>query len=94
LNDETLKLPIAPFKSMKEALRYSVSLVGRLASRCQGLADMKIYRHLVSQYADVLSENSWNDDILIEQAREQLEKEKYLAGIRDQDLKLQLETQA
>lgn len=55
---------------------------------------MKIYRHLVSQYADVLSENSWNDDILIEQAREQLEKEKYLAAIRDQDLKLQLETQA
>lgn len=81
-NDESLRFPAAPFKTLKEALRYSVSLAGKLALRCQGVA---AYRRVVASH---LSGSSWTEDMVVEQAREQLEKEQTQAAVRDQDVRL------
>ena len=71
-----------------------MGLVGKLVQRCQGMADMRVYRRLIASQQEDLLSGTWGEDLLVDQAREQLEKEAYLQALRDQDLRLQLETQA
>jgi hypothetical protein len=69
-----------------------VSLVGKLVAKCQGVGELRVYRRLIANQQEDLLSGAWGEDL--DQAREQLEKEAYLQEIRDQDLRLQLETQA
>jgi hypothetical protein len=58
------------------------------------MADMRVYRRLIANQQEDLLSGTWGEDLVVDQAREQLEKEAYLQALRDQDLRLQLETQA
>lgn len=42
------------------------------------MADLRVYRRLIASQQEDLLSGTWGEDLVVDQAREQLEKETYL----------------